>query len=100
MAVAKRLEWKAGRRPGFRYGPRPLDIDLLLMNELCFRRPELTVPHPRLAQRRFALAPLAEIAPDWQVPPEGRTVSSLLAALGNGQAVEARSWGSALIDSS
>jgi len=100
MAIAKGLEWTAGRRPGVRYGPRPLDVDLLLMNDLWIRRPELTVPHPRLAQRRFALTPLNEIAPDWQVPPQGKTVSSLLEALGEAQLIEARSWSSAPIQDS
>lgn len=97
MAVTKGLEWTAGRRSGARFGPRPLDIDLLLMNDLWIRRPELTVPHPRLAQRRFALTPLSEIAPDWQVPPLGKTISTLLEELGEGQLIEARSWSSAPI---
>lgn len=81
LALAKRLERAAGRRPGPRFGPRPLDIDLLLWGDLVLEDPELTLPHPRLRERRFVLEPLADIAPDWRVPPDGRTVAELLAAL-------------------
>ena len=81
LAVAKALELAAGRRRGVRFGPRPLDIDLLLYGELRSEAPELTLPHPRLRERRFVLEPLAEIAPDLAVPPDGVTVRELLAAL-------------------
>lgn len=79
LALAKALEWAAGRRRGVRFGPRPLDIDLLLYGGLQSHGPELTLPHPRLAERRFMLEPLAEIAPGLTVPPEGATVAELLA---------------------
>ena len=79
LALAKALELAAGRRRGLRFGPRPLDIDLLLYGDRQSRDPELTLPHPRLAERRFMLEPLAEIAPDLQVPPDGVTVAELLA---------------------
>jgi 2-amino-4-hydroxy-6-hydroxymethyldihydropteridine diphosphokinase len=82
LALAMALERAAGRRRGVRLGPRPLDIDLLLCGSRTSRRPELTLPHPRLAERRFVLAPLAQIAPDLPVPPEGETVAALLARLG------------------
>jgi 2-amino-4-hydroxy-6-hydroxymethyldihydropteridine diphosphokinase len=81
LAVAKALEHAAGRRPGPRFGPRPLDVDLLLWGDLVLPHPELTLPHPRLRERRFVLEPLAAIAPDWRVPPDGRTVAELLAEL-------------------
>jgi 2-amino-4-hydroxy-6-hydroxymethyldihydropteridine diphosphokinase len=81
LALAKALELGAGRRRGPRHGPRPLDIDLLLYGALASDRPELTLPHPRLADRAFVLAPLAEIAPDLRVPPEHRTVAELLGRL-------------------
>jgi 7,8-dihydro-6-hydroxymethylpterin-pyrophosphokinase len=64
-----------------RFGPRPLDIDLLLYGDLRSDAPELTLPHPRLRERRFVLEPLAEIAPDLAVPPDGMSVRELLAAL-------------------
>ncbi len=79
LALAKSLEWAAGRRPGERFGPRPLDIDLLVHGEIVRRSPELTLPHPRLAERRFYLEPLASIAADLAVPPDGVTVAELLA---------------------
>lgn len=79
LALAKSLELAAGRRRGLRFGPRPLDIDLLLYGDRQCRHPELTLPHPRLAERRFMLEPLAEIAPDLPVPPGGSTVAELLA---------------------
>jgi 2-amino-4-hydroxy-6-hydroxymethyldihydropteridine diphosphokinase len=81
LAVAKALERAAGRRRGPRFGPRPLDIDLLLYGDLQSTAPELTLPHPRLRERRFMLEPLADLAPDWPVPPDGMTVRELLARL-------------------
>ncbi|MEM7050503.1 MAG: 2-amino-4-hydroxy-6-hydroxymethyldihydropteridine diphosphokinase [Acidobacteriota bacterium] len=89
LALAKGLELAAGRalvaRPGERDGPRPLDIDLLLYGDTVSQRRELRLPHPRLLERRFALAPLAAIAPHWPVPPGGDSVSHHLAALGEEQ---------------
>jgi len=81
LAFAKALELAAGRQRGVRFGPRPLDIDLLLYGDLESDAPELTLPHPRLRERRFMLEPLAEIAPDLPVPPDGATVAELLARL-------------------
>lgn len=81
LALAKALERAAGRRRGVRFGPRPLDIDLLLYDRLRSEAPEMTLPHPRLRERRFVLAPLAEIAPDLGVPPDGAAVRDLLAGL-------------------
>jgi 2-amino-4-hydroxy-6-hydroxymethyldihydropteridine diphosphokinase len=87
LAVAKAIERAAGRRAGPRFGPRPLDIDLLLWGDLVVARPELTLPHPRLRDRRFVLEPLAALAPGLAVPPEGTTVGELLAGV-MGQQVE------------
>lgn len=62
-------ERRAGRRRGGpRYGPRQLDLDLLLFGDLTLESDHLVVPHPRLRERAFVLAPLAEIAADWVVP--------------------------------
>jgi 2-amino-4-hydroxy-6-hydroxymethyldihydropteridine diphosphokinase len=82
LAIAKALERAAGRRRGPRGAPRPLDLDLLLFGASVAADPELTLPHPRLAHRRFALAPVADLIPDAPVPPTGLTVSELLARLG------------------
>jgi len=67
-----------------RWGPRTLDLDLLLYADRIVDQPGLTIPHPRLAERAFVLIPLAQIAPDWVVPGPsagGQTVAQLLAAL-------------------
>ncbi len=65
----QQLELRAGREPGGRrYGPRPLDLDLLLYGERVIEEPDLVVPHPRLRERAFVLVPLAELAADWVVP--------------------------------
>jgi 2-amino-4-hydroxy-6-hydroxymethyldihydropteridine diphosphokinase len=68
------------RRDEPRFGPRTIDLDLLLYGDEIVDEPGLTVPHPRLAQRRFALEPLHEIDPDLVVPGRGPVVE-LLAAL-------------------
>jgi 2-amino-4-hydroxy-6-hydroxymethyldihydropteridine diphosphokinase len=68
------------RRDGPRFGPRTIDLDLLLYGDELVDEPALTVPHPRLAERRFALEPLHELDPTLVVPGRG-PVSNLLAAL-------------------
>ena len=95
LALAKALELAAGRQhPArtVRWGPRPLDIDILLYGGRTSDAPELTLPHPRLRERRFMLEPLAEIAPDWPVPPQGTPVRDLLARLGTAQDLERIGW--------
>jgi 2-amino-4-hydroxy-6-hydroxymethyldihydropteridine diphosphokinase len=67
------------RGEGPRYGPRVIDLDLLLYGNEVVDEPGLTVPHPRLAERRFALEPLHELDPDLSLP-DGRAVQDLLDA--------------------
>ena len=81
LRLGKNLEALAGRRPGPTGGPRPLDVDLLLFGDRAIQGVDLVVPHPRLRERRFVLAPLAELAPDWAVPPDGATIRDLLAGV-------------------
>lgn len=67
-----------------RWGPRTLDLDLLLYGDLIIREPGLVVPHPRLHERTFVLEPLSQIAPEVVVPGLGRTVSELARGAGGG----------------
>ncbi len=81
LAVLLDVERALGRsREGPRYGPRTIDLDLLLYGDVVVDEPGLTVPHPHLPERRFALEPLAELDPELVVPGRG-PVSSLLAGL-------------------
>jgi 2-amino-4-hydroxy-6-hydroxymethyldihydropteridine diphosphokinase len=78
LAELQRLEARLGReRPAVRWGPRRIDLDLLVHGTATIRQPGLEVPHPGIAERAFVLVPLAEIAPDLEVPGVGR-VRSLL----------------------
>jgi 2-amino-4-hydroxy-6-hydroxymethyldihydropteridine diphosphokinase len=75
------IERDLGRlRLGPRWGPRTIDLDLLVLGDAVVDEPGLTVPHPRLHERVFVLEPLAELDPDLEIPGKG-TVSTLLAGL-------------------
>jgi 2-amino-4-hydroxy-6-hydroxymethyldihydropteridine diphosphokinase len=81
LDVLLRIERELGRvRDGERFGPRTIDLDLLLYADDVVDEPGLRVPHPSLHERRFALEPLAELEPDAQIPGQGQ-VSELLARL-------------------
>jgi 2-amino-4-hydroxy-6-hydroxymethyldihydropteridine diphosphokinase len=80
LAGIRGIEVAAGRVRAERWGPRTLDLDLLVFGNQCIATPELTLPHPGIAERGFVLAPLADIAPTLQVPGLGR-VESLLRRL-------------------
>lgn len=81
LAAVKAVELDLGRQPAERWGPRLIDIDLLNWDELIFESESLTLPHPQLSGRAFVLAPLADIAPNWQHPQTGRSATELLADL-------------------
>lgn len=72
------IERELGRRPGMRNGPRSIDIDILLYEEAVMRTTELTIPHARMAERRFVLAPLSELAGETRHPLTGRNVLEML----------------------
>lgn len=79
------IERDAGRERRERWGPRTLDLDLLLYGDAVVDAPGLTIPHPRMAERRFVLAPLAEVLPDAVIPGHG-PVGGLLAAVAGQEA--------------
>jgi len=75
------LEQRCGRVRRERWGPRTLDLDLLLWGDRVIELPRLQVPHPRMRDRPFVLVPLADIAPDWRDPQTGQTIGQLLHGL-------------------
>jgi 2-amino-4-hydroxy-6-hydroxymethyldihydropteridine diphosphokinase len=74
----KSVETVLGRKPSVRYGPRLIDIDILLYSNLMFKSADLVIPHPRISERAFVLAPLADLEPDMVIPGMSHTVAELL----------------------
>ena len=77
LRFVKGLEADMGREPSPRYGPRIIDLDILLYGDQTVQQPDLQIPHPRLHQRAFVLIPLAELAPDLVHPTLSLTIGQL-----------------------
>ncbi len=95
LAACKGVEAEVGRVASYRWGPRLIDVDILLYGDqvVNLAEPDLQIPHPRMTQRAFVLVPLAEIAPDTMVPPQRDTVRRWLAEVEGGEGVIR--WGNA-----
>lgn len=78
LGKLKRLEVELGRKTTFRYGPRLIDLDILLYGNLVLEMPGLKIPHPHLAERAFVLVPLADLDPELRHPLLGETMETLL----------------------
>jgi 2-amino-4-hydroxy-6-hydroxymethyldihydropteridine diphosphokinase len=88
LDVCKAIEVERGRMlAGPRHGPRPLDLDLLLLGELELSSERLTLPHPQVTSRRFVLVPLLELDPELALP-DGTRLREALERLGSGERVE------------
>jgi len=78
LKAVKSVERILGRRPGVSKGPRPIDIDILLYENVVVRTAALSIPHERMNERRFVLIPLRELAPSVRHPVSRRTVAEML----------------------
>ena len=88
LDLCKTIELEQGRMfGGPRHGPRPLDVDLLLLGDVEMQSERLSIPHPQVTSRRFVLAPLLELDPELALP-DGTRLVDALAALGPGQRAE------------
>ena len=95
LAEVKRLEEEIGRVDGPRYGPRLMDIDILLYGDLTVDLPDLQIPHARMSERAFVLVPLAELVPALVYPMPGLTVAERLRQVEGKEGVKL--WGPPLV---
>ena len=96
LRACKEVERSLGREPGGRrHGPRPSDVDVLLLDELEYASDRLTLPHPEVTSRRFVLVPLLELEPGLTLP-DGTSLPQALTALG-GDGQEVRRAGPPLV---
>lgn len=92
LDAIQEMEDKLGRTREIRFGPRTIDLDILLFNQEVSKEADLELPHPRLHERAFVLVPLAEIASDEVVPNTGKTVQEHLGELPRQDLESVRKW--------
>ena len=90
LSLAKEIEVNLGRVASFTNAPRTIDIDILFYENRVIDTGNLVIPHPRIGERAFVLAPLAELAPEFIHPSNGKSVRDLFSALNNSPQV--RKW--------
>ncbi|TMN22349.1 2-amino-4-hydroxy-6-hydroxymethyldihydropteridine diphosphokinase [Lentibacillus cibarius] len=81
LDLCQHIEKQLNRKRGIRFGPRTLDLDILVYNQENRQTERLTLPHPRMHERAFVLIPLSEIASDLTLPPKGKRISEYIEAL-------------------
>lgn len=92
LDVCQSIEKELGRQRTIRFGPRTIDLDILIYAEKVIDEERLTVPHPRMHERAFVIVPLAEIAPNLLVPPTQKSVESYKKMLSEADLAEVRMW--------
>lgn len=99
LAACKRIEAACGRVPTYRWGPRPADLDILVYGDVVREDPDLTLPHPRLRERVFALRPLADLAPGLVLPGGGNPADLCRALPDQGvRRVAGTEWAAGLVE--
>jgi 2-amino-4-hydroxy-6-hydroxymethyldihydropteridine diphosphokinase len=78
LSSIKQMEFNFGRKPTVKYGPRLIDIDILLYSNLIFKSSALVIPHPYISERAFVLAPLADLEPEMIIPGSNLNIRELL----------------------
>lgn len=87
LQTLKQIETDVGRQHRTRWGPREIDMDILIYNDIYLHTPNLIIPHPEMHRRRFVLVPLVEIAPDLIHPTYNKTIQTLLDCLEDDKSV-------------